>query len=110
MKVIKSIVALVLCLAFLNVLVGRVIHELLEHDHVEHACCAEGNTHFCEFGLEHCDFICDFTLDSTDSFGVKYSLQTKLDIFQSKIHIKYLWLVKNLFYDLNLQRGPPSLI
>ncbi len=109
MKVLKSIVAMVLTITFLNVIVSKSLHEFFEHDHVEHTCEVKDVTHIHEFEFTHVDFMCDFNLNSTDSFGFKHSFQTQLAVFQGKIDILYLWLVKNLFHDLNLQRGPPSL-
>lgn len=109
MKVIRNIVAIVLSITFLNVIVSKSLHEFFEHDHVEHTCDVKDVNHFHEFEFAHTDVICNFNLNSTDTFGFKHTFQAQLDVYQSKVDIIYLWLVKNLFHDLNLQRGPPTL-
>jgi len=107
MKLFRSIIALILMLAFFNVIVGKAVHEVFEHEHHEHTCDVKDKIHFHEFEFTHTDFICDFNINSTDLLGFITSYQVQLDLFQGKVDIIYLWLVKNLFHDLSLQRGPP---
>lgn len=107
MSMFKNIIPVLLAVAFFNVIVSKSVHEFFEHDHVEHTCDVKDLTHYHEFEFAHTDFICDFNISSTDSFDFNYSFQAQLAVFQTKVNIIYLWLVKNLFYDLNLQRGPP---
>ncbi len=110
MKIFKNIIAIVLVLSISNVILGKAIHEFFEHDHVEHTCDVKDITHYHEFEFSHLDFICDFNLNATDSFGFQHSSQAFIAYYQTKIDIIYLWLVNNLCQNLNLQRGPPSSI
>jgi hypothetical protein len=106
-KALKSIIAILLTVAFLNVIVGKVVHEIFEHEHTEHTCDVKDLTHFHEFEYAHSDIICNFNISSTDPFAIQHAFQVHLDFYQSQVNIIYLWLVKNLFYDLSLLRGPP---
>lgn len=109
MKAIKNIVAIVLCLAFLNVIVGKAVHEIMEHKHVEHTCDVKDLTHFHKLSLTHLDFICDFHFSSTFVSKAKVELKNRISFYQKQILVKYLWLAQNIYLDNLLLRGPPSI-
>lgn len=110
MKLIRHILALVLVAAFVNVYVSKTVHEVFEHEHTTHACENQDLDHLHELEIGHLDIICSFNLNSTEEAKANHSFETVLGVVKEKTAIEYLWLVKNLFYDLNLQRGPPTLV
>ena len=110
MKILSQILSLVLVSAFLNVYVSKTVHEVFEHEHTTHECENQDLHHYHEHEIGHIDIICSFNLNSTDDTERTHSFETVLDVIEQKFTIEYLWLAKNLFYDLNLQRGPPALV
>lgn len=109
MSLLKNTIAVLLAIIFLNIIVSKSLHEIFEHKHVEHTCDVDIKdiTHFHKSVYAHIDFLCSFNLNSVDYVVFKSSLKDQLYSYQNKVNILYLWLVKNLYYDLNLQRGPP---
>lgn len=109
MKLFRSIIALTLIFAFLNVIVGKAVHEIFEHEHVEHSCENKDLIHFHELEITHADFICDFHFSSIfTSIGNEFS-KNVIRYFEQQVKIKYLWLVQNIFLNNLSLRGPPFL-
>ncbi len=109
MKLFRSIIALTLIVAFLNVIVGKVMHEIFEHDHHEHTCDVKDKIHFHAFEYAHADFICDFTFSTTFIDDVEVDTKNVIRHFEQQIKVKYLWLVQNIFLNNLSLRGPPSI-
>jgi hypothetical protein len=109
MKLFRSLIAVTLIFAFLNAIGGKVIHEIFEHEHVEHTCDTKNLTHFHNFEFTHADFICDFNFST--SFLINHNFQTKslVRFFEKFLKVKYSWLSKNIYLDNLLLRGPPSI-
>lgn len=107
MKALRNIVSLILVMAFLNVIVGKALHEIFEHHEEIHTCAYKDQTHFHKFKIQHQDVICSFNFSSgflTDSNGF---LARFLSYFASSVKVKYLWLVKNYYLQNSFLRGPP---
>lgn len=109
MKLFRSIIALTLMVAFLNVIVGKAVHEIFEHDHHEHTCDVKDKIHFHAFEYAHADFICDFNFSSTLLDYVLVNSKSIILYFEQQIKVKYLWLVQNIFLNNLSLRGPPSI-
>lgn len=109
MKLFRSIIALTLIFAFLNVIVGKAVHEIFEHDHEVNECELEGTTHFCDIEIAHPDFICNFNF-SASFIDVFFSdFESVLSFLENKVKIHFLWLVKDLCSNTISLRGPPSI-
>lgn len=107
MKLFRSIIATVLIIAFLNVIVGKAVHEIFEHNHEVSECELEGTTHFCDVEIAHPDFICDFNFSASflDDFQNNFN---DIRYYQdSKVKIHFLWLAKELCSNTISLRGPP---
>ena len=108
MKLLRSIIAVTLVFAFLNVIAGKAIHEIFEHDHVEHTCENKDINHFHEFEFAHLDFICNF------NFSTSFIVNNHVDVtglmlyFDNHVKVIYNWLADNLYLENLLLRGPPS--
>lgn len=109
MKLFRSIIALTLIVAFLNVIVGKAVHEILEHHHHEHTCDVKDKIHFHAFEFTHADFICDFHFSSTLLADTKADTNHVIRYFEQQLKVKYLWLVQNIFLNTLSLRGPPSI-
>ncbi len=108
MKVLQNILSVVLVVTFLNVIIGKSVHEFFEHDHVAHACISKDVNHFHEFEFQHSDFICEFVFSiSTVTDGIK-GLENFIHYQDIQINIRFLHLVKNLCIDTLSLRGPPQ--
>lgn len=107
MKLFRSILALTLVVAFLNVIVGKAVHEIFEHEHEEHTCEHKNSVHFHEFEFAHADFICDFHFSSTFLDKSEFNTNDIIHHFEQQIKVKYLWLVQNIFLSNLSLRGPP---
>ncbi|MDF1673569.1 MAG: hypothetical protein P1U41_08685 [Vicingaceae bacterium] len=109
MKLFRSILALTLVVAFLNVIAGKAIHEIFEHDHHEHTCDVKDKIHFHAFEYAHADFICDYNFSTTFLQDYKVSTDSIIRYFEQQIKVKYLWLVQNIFLNNLSLRGPPNI-
>lgn len=109
MKLFRSIIALTLIIAFLNVIVGKAMHEIFEHDHEISECDLEGTTHFCDVEITHPDFICNFNFSASFVDEVSNSFDGIIRYQERKIKIRFLWLAKNLCSNTTSLRGPPSI-
>lgn len=107
MKLLRSIIALTLVIAFLNVIVGKAVHEIFEHEHKEHTCEHKDFVHFHEFEFAHADFICDFHFSSTFLDNVEVDSKNIIRHFEQQVKVKYIWLVQNIFLKNLSLRGPP---
>lgn len=107
MKLFRSITALVLTVAFLNVIVGKVVHEIFEHDHEVGECELEGTTHFCDVEISHPDFICNFNFSVNFIDSIFNDLDNVIFYLESKVKIQFLWLAKDLCSNTISLRGPP---
>ena len=108
MKLFRSIIALTLIVAFLNVIVGKAVHEIFEHEHHEHTCDVKNKIHYHAFEYAHADFICDFHFSSTLLDYVETNSDQIIRYYDSKVKIHFLWLAKNLCSNTISLRGPPS--
>jgi hypothetical protein len=108
-KLFRNIIAVVLILSILNVIVGKAVHEIFEHDHIEHTCENKDVNHFHKFEITHADFICSFNFSA--SFIADYGLISKnlIRYTEQQTKVKYLWLVQNIFLSNLSLRGPPSI-
>lgn len=109
MKLFRITLAIILTIAFLNVIVGKAVHEIFEHEHVEHTCDVKDLTHFHEFEFTHLDFICDFNFSVSFLPKLKKEAHYSINYYQELTQVKYLWLVQNIYLDNLSLRGPPSI-
>jgi len=109
MKLFRSVIALTLMVTFLNVIVGKAVHEIFDHHHHEHTCDVKDKIHFHKSELAHVDFICDFHFSSTLIQAYKTSIDNISCYFEQQIKIKYGWLVQSIFLKNLSLRGPPSI-
>ena len=109
MKIFRGIISIILVAAFLNVLVGKAVHEFFEHHHHEHTCDVKDKTHYHEFVFIHADFICDFHFSTTLVNYNDFELQNVIRHFEQQVKVKYLWFVQNIYLGNLLLRGPPSI-
>lgn len=109
MKLFRSITALVLTVAFLNVIVGKVVHEIFEHDHQENECELAGTIHFCDVEIAHPDFICNFNFSVSFIDTFLSDFDSILHYLDNKVKIHYLWLAKDLCSNTLSLRGPPAI-
>lgn len=107
MKLFRSIIALTLTVAFLNVIVGKAMHEIFEHNHEVSECELEGTTHFCDVEIAHPDFICNFNFSASFFDGFQNDFNDIIRYQERKIKIYFLWLAKNLCSNTISLRGPP---
>lgn len=109
MKLFRSIIALSLVVAFLNVIVGKAMHEIFEHEHHEHTCDVKDITHFHEFEFAHADFICDFNFSTSFVDSLLNDFNDIIRYQEDKVKIHFLWLAKNLCSNTIALRGPPAI-
>jgi len=94
-------------LAFFNVIVGKVTHEIFEHNHKIDQCDMRGITHFCEKEIAHPDFICSFNFSASFLKNFSSGLKDFILYQENKIKVHFLLLTKDLCTNLISLRGPP---
>jgi|GEM_PF-1130327 len=109
MKLFRGIIALTLIVAFSNVIIGKTLHEIIEHEHHEHTCDVKDKIHYHDFEYAHADFICDFNFSTSfvDSFLNDFDEIIRYQ--EEKLKIHFLWLAKDLCSNTISLRGPPAI-
>jgi len=109
LKLFQKILGSILIIAFLNVIVGKSIHEFFEHDHEINHCHEKSSSHFHDFEFQHLDFICNFDFATSLVPSITTFFKGFIHYQNVQLKIRFLWVVKSLTYSNNPLRGPPQI-
>lgn len=109
MKLFRSIIALTLLVAFLNVIVGKAVHELFFHHH-EIECSAKTTQHFHGTEFNEVDLICSFNFSASLNPFFASSFNHQLFEVEKKTLFLNESTNQNTYFNTLSLRGPPQLV